>query len=159
MAATGRIQPFLPRGTFQASIALCETLDSRHRTVQSRTARVCSQSLTIGCERSRQLLTNPHFSPRGGQIGRRRRFFLYEAETLANAGFDASIRLLQERSPSPRCARFCNLLTNPHHAPQPSLLLGFLLLQLRHCAPDLAAQVQKGPSVAWRAGNGHEQVP
>lgn len=112
------------------------TLDKRRRSVQSRAARVCSQSLTIGCERPRKLLTNHHFSPRGGQIGRRRRFFLYEAETLANAGFDASIRLLQERSPSPRCARFCNLLTNPHHAPQPALLLGFgRIAGLKHSLP------------------------
>jgi len=35
MTALGRIQPFLPRGTFQASIALCETLDRRRRFVQS----------------------------------------------------------------------------------------------------------------------------
>jgi hypothetical protein len=36
MPGLGRIQPFLPRGTFQASIALCETLDRRRRCVQSR---------------------------------------------------------------------------------------------------------------------------
>ena len=42
-----RIQPFLPRGTFQASIALCETLDSRHPSVQRRAASACSQSLTL----------------------------------------------------------------------------------------------------------------
>ena len=42
MSLTGRIQPFLPRGTFQASIALCETLDRRRRSVQRRAGSVCS---------------------------------------------------------------------------------------------------------------------
>lgn len=87
MALPGRIQPFLPRGTFQASIALCETLDSRRRTVQSRAARVCSQSLTIGGEQPPKLLTNPHFSP--GALGSAacQRFLAERLKPLALLGF------------------------------------------------------------------------
>lgn len=53
----------VPAGPSRPSAAPRATLDSRRRFVQWRTARACSQSLTIGCERSRKLLINPHFSP------------------------------------------------------------------------------------------------
>ena len=76
MAALGRIQPFLPRGTFQASIALCETLDAvlskagrkqlltkpHHRGASSR--QNCSQTLTLPPARS-GLQPAKDFSPHG----------------------------------------------------------------------------------------------
>ena len=66
MTALGRIQPFLPRGTFEA---FGRTARDIGQTTPFRPMGGCSppKVVTLGVERPPKLLTNPHFSP--GALG------------------------------------------------------------------------------------------